>query len=202
MKKLILICLLVFWSSSGYSQDRATGGGNIAILEVQFFPRMTRGKLDACELTYLLAFEDHVYRKGAMSFLRGSLVFMGFMNSPDKAPAVLFKATAFDLINDQPVLAPLEYAYLSVRGKSYAGKEFTLGQAEDGGLLVGYGSLENLSLSSEISENIQLNITRLNGRSDIAIPLSIMTVAPDKSIEFSKCSLELLDAVMNKFENN
>lgn len=70
----VVLSLLVFLSSNAYSQEKATGGGNIAILEVQFFPRMTRGKLDACELTYLLAFEDHVYRKGAMSFLRGSLV--------------------------------------------------------------------------------------------------------------------------------
>ena len=129
------------------------------------------------------------------------MVFTGFIDSPDKGPAVLFKATAFDFINNQPVIAPLEYAYLSASGASYVGEEYTLGQAEDGGLLVGYDALRNPMLSTQIFDNIQLNITRLNGRSDIAIPLDILANAPEKVLKLNNCSIELLNNLQTKFGN-
>ena len=188
---------LMLVPTGALAQDRATGGGEVLLLELISTERMSRGKLDACELTYLLAFEDYIYRNGAVTFLRGSMNFAGFISSADKGPAFVFKVTAFDLIGETHKLAPLEYAYLSSQGISYAGKEFLSAAAEDGGLIVGYDALANVSLS--FLDPISLNIMRKGGGSDVAIPVNFMMHDPSVGEQYAACTTKLLDALMEKF---
>lgn len=180
------------------AQEKATGGGEVVLLELLATERMSLGKLDSCELTYYLAYEDYIYRNGAITVLRGSMNFAGFTDAPDKGPAYLFKVTAFDLTGEALDLAPLKYAYLSSRGVSYAGKEFVVGAAEDGGLLVGYDALANFALS--FTDPISLNITRVGGRSDVAVPVDFMMHNPTISKQHAECSLKLLDVLSEKFK--
>jgi len=178
------------------NQKRVTGGGEVRVMEVVVTERKSRGKLDACELTYILAFEDYIYRDGAMTFLRGSMNFSGFINDADKQPAFLFKVTAFDLLAEGQKLAPLEYAYLSTNNISYAGKEFTIINASDGGLVVGY-DLANATLS--FIDPIFLNITRKGGQSDVAVPVDFMKYDPSAGMQHAACVLKLLDVLSDKF---
>ena len=183
--------------SPAASKDKATGGGATRLLDLTTTERMSRGKLDACELTYLLAFEDYIYRNGAVTFLRGSMSFSGFINTPEKGPAFLFKVTAFDLVGESHKLAPLEYAYLSSQGVSYAGKEFVIGTAEDGGLLIGYEAMTNFSLN--FLDPVSLNIMRIGGGSDVAIPVNFMMHDPSIAKKYAACTIKLLDALQDKF---
>ena len=199
--KFLSLLLLSFLVSSmfAYAQERVTGGGILEVLDVEFFERKSRGKLDSCEITYLIAFQDHVYRQGKLSAIRGSVNFMGFIDSPDKAPAVLLKVTAFDLDNNGGYkIAPLEYAYISSQEQSYAGKEFVVGPAEDGGLLVGYEALKNMYLGVQVSEQMSINFTRKSGRSDISVPVNFGRFNPNATLSYSKCSMELIDGIVNK----
>lgn len=199
MLRLLLFVFIFFAPIFAYAQERVTGGGILEVLDVEFFERKSRGKLDSCEITYLIAFQDHVYRQGKLSAIRGSVNFMGFIDSPDKAPAVLLKVTAFDLDNNGGYkIAPLEYAYISSQGQSYAGKEFVVGPAEDGGLLVGYEALKNMYLGVQVSEQMSINFTRKSGRSDISVPVNFGRFKPNASLSYSKCSMELIDGIVNK----
>ena len=194
----IILAILMTLSAPAAAQDRATGGGAVVLLDLTATERMSRGKLDACELTYLLAFEDHIYRNGAVTFLRGSMNFAGFMSAADKPPAFLFKVTAFDLVGETNTLAPLEYAYLSSQGTSYAGKEYFIGAADDGRLLVGYHpTTSNFSLN--FLEPLALNIMRRGGGSDVAIPVDFMMHDPEVASNYIDCEIKLLDALQQKF---
>ena len=53
------------------------------------------------------------------------------------------------------------------------GKEFVVGPAEDGGLLVGYEALKNMYLGVQVSEQMSINFTRKLGRSDISVQLTL-----------------------------
>lgn len=195
--RAITLAFVMTLSSPVASQDRATGGGTVLLLDLTASERKSRGQLDACELTYLLAYEDYIYRNGAVTFLRGSMSFIGFANEPEKGPAFLFKVTAFDLVGETHKLAPLEYAYLSSQGVSYAGKEFVIGAAEDGGLLVGYEALSNFSLS--FLDPVALNIMRKDGASDVAIPVDFMMHDPSVGGQYATCAGKLLDVLKEKF---
>ena len=192
----MVLALLLALASPVASEDRATGGGAVLLLDLTISERKSRGRLDACELTYLLAYEDYIYRNGAVTFLRGSMSFIGFANEPEKPPAFLFKVTAFDLVGETHKLAPLDYAYLSSQGLSYAGKEFVIGAAEDGGLLVGYEALSNFSLS--FLNPLSLNITKKGGSSDIAIPVNFLMHDPSVGGQYAVCVGKLLDMLQDK----
>lgn len=199
MVRLFLLSCILFAPMFSYAQQRVTGGGVLEILEVEFYERKSRGKLDSCEITYLIAFQDHVYRQGKLSAIRGSVNFMGFIDASDKPPAVLLKVTAFDLDNDGGYkIAPLEYAYISTEGQSYAGKEFVVGPAEDGGLLVGYEVFKNMYLGVQVSEQMAINFTRKSGRSDISVPVNFARFNPNAWMSYTKCSMELIDGIINK----
>lgn len=124
--------------------------------------------------------------------------FAGFTSALDKGPAYLFKVTAFDLEGEANKLAPLNYAYLSSGGVSYAGREFVVGAAEDGGLLIGYDAMANFTLS--FVEPISLNITRKGGTSDVAIPVDFMVQNPTISLQYTECTHKLLDVLIEKFK--
>ena len=194
----ILTVFLMSFSSVAVAQDTATGGGDVVLMELTATERMSRGKLDSCELTYYLAFEDYIYRNGAITILRGSVNFTGFINDPEGSPAFLFKATAFDFDGENNKLSPLEYIYLASEGVSYAGKEFAIGAAEDGGMLVGYQALDNLSLN--FLSPMSFNILRQGGGSDVSIPVNFLVQKPDVSMQYYECSIKLLDAISRKFK--
>ena len=178
------------------SQKRATGGGEVRVMEVVATNRKSRGKLDACEISYILAFEDYIYLDGGITFLRGSLSLAGFTNDADREPAFLFKITAFDLLAEGHKLAPLEYAYLSTDNISYAGKESTIIDASDGGLVVAY-DVSNSSLN--FTEPLTLNIMRKDGRSDVAVPVNFMEADLNAGVSYAACMLSLLEVLTNKF---
>lgn len=182
--------------SHAIAQDTATGGGRVALLELKMDERKIRGKLDACELTYLVAFEDYIYRRGATTLLRGNVSLMGFVES-DKPPGIFLKVTAFDAIGNDAKLAPLGYAYLSVHGTSYAGAEFVSFTCEDGGLCVGYELLKHPELAA-IGEGFQISFTRANGKTDVLVPISLHNDKDSVWQSFNMCSLKLFDVLINK----
>ena len=195
----ILSCLLLNPISAS-AQQRATGGGSIEIMDFFVTERMSRGQLDGCEMTYFIAFEDYIHRQGAVSALRGSVAFYGFIDNKDKPPVILLKATAFDFDGTKLNLAPLDYAYVMAAGNSYAGKEYVVGPAEDGGLLVGYDALTNVFLGTQLSEAFSINITRRGSKSDVAIPVNFLIHDVDETMKYTECSLKLLDRLMQKFQ--
>lgn len=199
MKNIFYIIILSLGISSSASANmKATGGGEVVILDLKVSERMSRGKLDSCEYTYLLAYADYIYRNGAITFLRGSMNFAVFADAPDKPPMILLKVTAFDLDNDKHNLASLDYAYFSSQGISYAGKESGVFEAEDGGLVVGYDAMSNPSL--DLMNPLEINILRKNGRSDVSIPTNFMTYNPSIINEFGNCILKALNVLDEKFK--
>lgn len=194
----ILIIILLPISTS--AQDRATGGGAIEIMDFFVTERMSRGQLDGCEMTFFIAFEDYIHRQGAVSALRGSVAFYGFVHNKDKPPVILLKATAFDFDGSKLNLAPLEFAYLQSGGISYAGKEYIVGPAEDGGLLVGYDALTNVFLGTQLSEAMSITITRIGSNSDLAIPVNFLIHDVDETMKYTECSIKLLDNLSLKFQ--
>jgi hypothetical protein len=67
MRAFISLCLTVLapvWETvKAEAADMTTGGGQVALVDLRFDERTREGRLDACELVYLLAFEDHIYRR-------------------------------------------------------------------------------------------------------------------------------------------
>jgi hypothetical protein len=196
MRFLMLLMLLI--PTTSFAQATATGGGAITILDVVADRRMNRGQLDSCELVYSLAYEDYIYKNGGTTFLRGSFAFMGFTNAQDTPPAVVLKVTAFDRINDELKLSPLDYAYFSTNNKSYAGSETGVFATEDGGIMVGYNVLEHLELPNAIANNITVNITRYGGSSDVKIPFQINDVKGGAARSYLKCSDDLIAEIIKK----
>ena len=153
-------------STSLHAQgDIATGGGQAALAEATFAARTVQGQLDACEVTYLLALEDFIYKQGQAVFLRGALSLNGATNDKSKPPYFIFKITAFDIVNNRPQFSPLFYAYLSKKRQSYAGKEFVKFQCDDGGLCIGYEILKNADLTAILNDPFEINFNRTNGGS-------------------------------------
>ena len=199
--KAFLSIISLLSATISVAQERATGGGNIEVIEALVSERMSRGKLDFCEITYLIGYEDYVYNQGAVTALRGSLSFAGFIEEKDKSPIVMFKVTAFNFDGKNFILAPLDYAYLSTTSDNYASQEFVMGAAEDGGLLVGYDAMSNMALPSQLSEKIYINIVKNGGRSDVSVPFSLLAIDAEKSLKYSDCSMRLLDGIIAKFQN-
>ena len=199
MKILFFVIILSLGISTSASANmKATGGGEVLILDLTVSERMSRGKLDSCEYTYLLAYADYIYRNGAITFLRGSMNFAVFADAPNKPPGILLKVTAFDLDNDKHNLAPLDYAYLSSQGISYAGKESGVFEAEDGGLVVGYDAMSNPSL--DLMNPLDINILRKNGRSDVSVPVNFMAYNPSTVNQFANCVMKALNALGEKLK--
>ena len=127
-------------------------------------------------MTYLIAFEDHIYRRGAITFLRGSVSLTGFVATKDKPPAILLKVTAFDLAGENPQFSPLGYGFLSAVGQSYARKEAVVFTCEDGGLCIGYEALKYPELMIAIGQEFEINFNRAEGKSDVKIPVSFFAI--------------------------
>jgi len=186
--------------STTIAEDVATGGGAVALMGAEATNRMTRGKLDACELSYRVAFEDHIYRQGGITVIRGNLSLWGMINEPDKVPAVFLKVTAFDTNGQTLKLSPLDYAYLSVGGQSYAGKEIAKLPSDDGGLMMLYDMVTNPDLALGLDGQISISITRQGGRSDVSIPMYLQRDKPEAALQHTKCVGELLKAIQAKFK--
>jgi hypothetical protein len=186
-------------ASNSHAGDTATGGGQVVVAELEHTNRNSKGQLDACELRYIVAFQDNIYRQGAVTFLRGAVSFMGLIQEADKPPGILLKVTAFDLVGEKPVFAPLSLAYLTANGKSYAGKQSGTFTCEDGGQCVAYNFFDDPDLAASLGQTFEINITRANGSSDVRVPINVLRDFPKVSADFSNCSLELADLLMRKF---
>ncbi len=131
--------------------------------------------------------------------LRGGLSVWGFVNDKKQPPAISFKNTAFDVQGGVPKLSPLEYAYLSVSGVSYAGKEVAKFASEDGGLFMGYELLKYPELALSLKGALEINFNRAKGRSDLSIPVNISRDKPEVAEKQSQCVLKLIAALKAKF---
>lgn len=100
--------MLTYVVPAEVANEAATGCGRVYVIEVTIDERKSKGKLDAREITHLAASEDNIYRQGAVTALRGSASLAGCTDVKDKQPAIIFKVTAFDLMNDKPPFAPLD----------------------------------------------------------------------------------------------
>ena len=145
---MIILILCAICPAKVWGSDTATGGGSVELVDAKLTERTIKGELDACELTYTVAFEDHIYRRGEISFLRGAISLLGFINVKDKGPAISFKITGFDLINGKPTFAPLGYAYLSAGSRSFAKQEYGSFQMRRRGMCLGYDMLKHPDLLS------------------------------------------------------
>ena len=184
-------------SNKGTTEDPSKvtpGGGSVSMMELYTSDRRTRGKLNGCELTYILAFEDNFYRRGAITFLRGSLNFSSF----DKNPAFLLKVTAFDLQGNDAIEVPLSYAYLSNQIKSFAGMESSIFPSDDGGLLVMYPITSASSLS--FLEPLTITISRKDGKTDLGIPLDVTSHDAETALKFANCAINLTTMMTKDME--
>jgi hypothetical protein len=137
-------------SSIVHAEDHATGGGKVFLGDAMLNDRTIEGRLDASELTYVVGYEDYIYRKGDAVLLRGAVSFSGLTKSPNKPPALFLKVTAFDLVGDKTQFAPLHYAFISAKGESFAGKESGKFTCEDGGVCIAYSIFDNPNLFDAI----------------------------------------------------
>jgi hypothetical protein len=181
------------------AQGLATGGGQVALTDLRLDERTTGGKLNACELVYVIVYEDHIYRRGDPVFLRGA--FNMFDAGPGKGIGLGLKITMFDVVQEKPKLAPIAYAFLSANGQSYAGKEITEGNAEDGGRLVVYDLLAVPTLYEQLLTGIiELNFNRNVGSSDVTVPVNLFEQHPKVAIDFTQCSDKLLEGVKRRLQ--
>jgi hypothetical protein len=181
------------------AQGVATGGGSVALANLAFDERTSGGTLNACELVYTIVYEDNIYRRGDPVVLRGA--FNMFDAGEGKGMGLGFKITMFDVVADKPKLAPINYAFISAKGQSYAGKEITTGDAEDGGLLVVYDIVNIPSLyAALLSGNIELNFNRRTGGSDVSVPVNLFEKRSDTALNFIRCSNKLTEGVMRRLQ--
>lgn len=188
-------------TTTALAQDRATGGGQVLTVDLTFEERTIEGRLEGCELTYLLAFEDHIYRKGAPAAMRGSLLLMALRQHPDKEPGITFKAKTFDLVGSQPEFAPINYAFVSTPTKSFARHEFGHFTCEDGGFCAVYGLFKSPGLvEALISGSVTINFNRRKGASDVSVPVNFARDKPAVHREFVACVMKLLPVIQEKIE--
>ncbi len=181
------------------AQAVATGGGAVHLANLVFDERTSGGKLNACELVYLIAYEDHIYRRGDAVFLRGAVNM--FDAGPGKGVGLGIKITMFDAVGETPKLAPIGYAYLSANGQSYAGKELTKGNAEDGGVILAYDIMALPTLyAALLTGSVEFNFNRNVGASDVAVPVNLFQKHPEIAIRFNECSTTLLEGVLSRLQ--
>lgn len=201
LNALAAVAIMAAASANALAGDSATGGGQVRVMELENTNRMSKGQLDACELRYIVAFEDNIYRQGGITFLRGAVSLMGLIQQADKPPGILLKVTAFDLVGDKPNFAPLSLAYLTANGKSYAGKQSGTFTCDDGGQCVAYSFFDDPDLAIALSQSFEINITRANGNSDVSVPIRVARDFPKVSVGYSQCTVQLADLLMKKFGN-
>ena len=181
------------------AQGVATGGGQVAIADLRVDERTSGGKLNACELVYIILYEDNIYRRGDPVALRGAINM--FDAGPGKGIGLALKITMFDLVQNQPKLAPINYAFLSANGHSYAGKERGEAKAEDGGVLVVYDLLALPSLYEDfVTGRIEFNFNRNVGSSDVTVPVNLFEEHPKVAIDFLNCSNKLVEGVQRRLQ--
>lgn len=205
MRRFISGCLTtlaICATTPSVAGDMATGGGNVFLIDLRFDERTRQGHLDACELVYMVGFQDHIYRRGEMSALRGSLQLSALIEAPDKPPIISFKVTAFDLMGTQatPQFAPLHYAFLSANGTSFAGKEAGKFTCDDGGICMAFSIFDNPTLLEALLDGtFEINVTRRPGGSDVRVPVNIARDKPETAMKFAGCTLKLIEVMKKKF---
>ena len=181
--------------------EAATGGGTVEFIELTAHERTIEGELDACELVYLLGFQDHIYRGGATVALRGSVSVTALRNHPEKEPGIMLKVTAFDFVGSQPRLAPINYAFLSAGPNSFAKKESGTFRCDDGGFCAAYGFFKATGIAEGLIDGeIAITFNRSPGASDVKVPISLAQGKPEAHDRFVRCLLTLLPVIEQKLE--
>jgi len=190
---------LLDYTQQANAQAVATGGGSVALADLRFTERTAGGKLQACELVYLIAYEDNIYRRGDPVALRGAIT---VIDAGEKKGIVLgLKITMFDMVQQQAKLAPIHYAFMSANGHSYAGQENAEGNNEEGGLLVAYDLLKVPELYGALLNGaVELNFNRNEGASDVTVPVNLFADHPDMRTNFGNCTAKVIDALRSRLE--
>ena len=131
---------------------------------------------------------------------------MGFTDNATKPPALILKVNGRDFVSssaraEDQSLVPFEipYAFVKAQGKSYAGKEYVNFRCETGGACVGYEMLKTPELQMAFADAFSVVISRNDGSTDIAIPVSVLRDFPKEAMAYSDCSVKLLTALQQKF---
>jgi hypothetical protein len=73
----ILLCSIDVGFASAEETGLATGGGKVRVLRQDMQKRTSGGVIDGCEITFTVAFEDFIYKKGGISFAQGGIALWG-----------------------------------------------------------------------------------------------------------------------------
>jgi hypothetical protein len=118
-----------------------------------------------------------------------------------KSVGLGLKITMFDVVQEKPVLAPINYAFLSSNGQSYAGKESGKHTSEDGVLLVLYDLLTVPALFEVLlTGDIEFNFNRHADGSDVKVPVNLFAKHAKVAVNFGECSQKLLQAALSRLE--
>lgn len=186
-------------SSAVPAVSQATGGGQIIHTDARFFERRAGGVLDACELTYAVGYDDFIYRNGNLVFVRGSLSMQAL--EPPAPPLFVVKVAAFDVADGQVFLAPMDYAYLSINGRSFAGEEAARFRCEDGGVCLAYQLSSHPELAVAPISGFSVAYNRKPRATDVAIPVNILQAAPQAAFDYSDCVDRLLDDLLRRADD-
>jgi hypothetical protein len=96
---------------------------------------------------------------------------------------------ALDFDGDTFAAAPMNYAFLSAGGRSYAHKEVSSFQCEDEGLCAVYTA--DGELARAIGGGFEVSYNRGPNGSDVAVPVNLLRTRPRVAEDFAACAAAL-----------
>jgi hypothetical protein len=200
IKSLIIIYGLAgLLAPPAVAQEAATGGGTVELIDTKISERTVEGELESCEYTYLLGYQDFIYRNGGVVVLRGSVAVKGFTKIA-KQPTVILKVTGFDTDTPTPKLFHINYAYLSGAGNTYSNREYVKFACEDGGYCSGYTLFDKPEIGMMLSSSFEINYNRTAGSSDVTVPIRFRRDKPADSKKFDECVLKGMDILLKRIQ--
>lgn len=175
--------------------DHATGGGSVALLEVNATERKFGRKLHACELSYLVAFEDNTYRYGAITLLRGSISFSGFAAASEARPEVAIKVEVFDIADGEARHTPLDYAFVTMQGYSTLGRERSIDSCNGKGIGLSFSAMDNIELVIRAGQDFEVGIKRSGATTNIIVPIALSRSDPRKGEKFATSAQTLMKSL-------
>ncbi len=192
----ILLCSIDVGFASAEETGLATGGGKVRVLRQDMQKRTSGGVIDGCEITFTVAFEDFIYKKGGISFAQGGIALWGASKGQ---PLISLKVTTLDLIGNQTELTPLPYASVIVGSALIKPVPQGIFACDDGGFCSANEFYSNaVSLLGIVSEpRLELSLQRREGGADVKVPFEIKA---DVASSFGACADEFIVSVETKLK--
>jgi hypothetical protein len=185
--------------SSTSESDHATGGGSVALLEVNATERKFRRKLHACELSYRVAFEDSIHRYGAITLLRGSISFSGFADTAETRPEVAIRVEVFDITEGEPRHSPLDYAFITMQDYSTLGRERSIDLCDSKGICLSFSAMDNIELGIHAGQDFGVGIKRSGASTNIIVPIALSRSDPRVREKFATSAQTLMKSLHKGF---